>query len=124
MLQGAKWMNTDIDIDTCLTALRYTEAYYNIARETFIENIATLAVENCLLTGLANIFPSHMILEMDDFQLMRPAGDSDKLRSDRRHAEAKHQLLEKSLETCRPHMSRHLFPIGGSQNDVQKELPG
>jgi GTPase SAR1 family protein len=124
MPQGAKWMNTDVDIDTCLMVLRYTEAYYNIARETFIENIATLAVENCLLTGLANIFPSHMILEMDDFQLMRLAGDSDKVRSDRRHVEAKHQLLEKSLETCRTHISRRLFPIGGSQNDAQKELPG
>jgi GTP-binding protein EngB required for normal cell division len=120
MPAGATWMNTDIDIDTCLMVLRYTEAYYNIARETFIENIATLAVENCLLTGLANIFPSNMVLEMDDIQLMRFAGDSDKLRSDRRHAEAKHQLLEKSLETCRAHMSRRLFPI----RDSQKKLPG
>ena len=124
MPQGAKWMNTDIDIDTCLMLLRYTEAYYNIARETFIDNIATLAVENCLLMGLANIFPSHKVLEMDDIQLMRLAGDSDKLRSDRRHTEAKHQLLGKSLEICKAHMSRRLFPIRDSQSDVQKELPG
>jgi hypothetical protein len=117
-------VDSDIDIDACSTLLRYSQAYYNVARETFIDNVATLAIENCLMTGLASIFSSSKILDMEDDELAKLAGESVKILTDRRYAEEKYWLLKQSLKTCRLHMSRRPTLREESQRGITRELAG
>jgi hypothetical protein len=117
-------VDNDIDIDACSMLLRYSQAYYNVARDTFIDNIATLAVENCLMAELTNIFPSSKILDMEDHELAILAGESEKILTDRRYAEEKSRLLKRSLKTCRLHMSRRPIPHEESQRTTTQELAG
>lgn len=119
---GSLVADNEVDIDACSMLLRYSQAYYNIARDTFVDNVATLAIENCLLTGLASIFSSDMILDMEDGQLANLAGESEKSLSDRRYAEEKSRLLKKSLETCRIHMSKRPILREDSQRGLAQEL--
>jgi GTPase SAR1 family protein len=109
-------VDSEVDIDACEMLLRYSQAYYNITRDTFVDNVTTLAIENCLLAGLANIFSSDMVLGMDDVQLFNLAGESEKMLSDRKYAEEKNRLLKRSLETCKIHLSKR--PI--SREDSQR----
>lgn len=114
-------VDSEVNIDACEMLLRYSQAYYNIARDTFIDNVTTLAIENCLLAGLANTFSSDMVLDMDDVQLFNLAGESEKMLSDRKYAEEKNRLLKKSLEICRIHLSKRPIsredsPRGSLQN--------
>jgi GTPase SAR1 family protein len=117
-------VDNEIDIDACSMLLRYSQAYYNIARDTFVDNVATLAIENCLLAGLASIFSSDTILDMDDGQLGNLAGESEKILSDRKYAEEKSQLLKKSLETCSIHMSRRPIMREDTHRGLAEELAG
>jgi hypothetical protein len=126
--QGKSQLNSladsEVDIDACLMLLRHSQAYYNIARDTFIDNVTTLAIENCLLAGLARIFTSDMILDMNDNQLARLAGESEQTLSDRKYAEEKSRLPKKSLETCRLHMSRRPILGEDSQRGLAQERAG
>jgi hypothetical protein len=117
-------VDSDIDIDACSTLLRYSQAYYNVARETFIDNVATLAIENCLMAGLANIFSSSKILDMEDDELAKLAGESVKILTYRRYMGEKSWLLKQSLKTCRLHMSRRPILREESQRGLMRELAG
>jgi GTPase SAR1 family protein len=108
-------VDSEVDIDACEMLLRYSQAYYNIARDTFVDNVTTLAIENCLLAGLANTFSSDMVLDMDDVQLFNLAVESEKVLSDRKYTEEKNRLLKRSLETCRIHVSKRLISREDSQ---------
>ena len=120
--QLARLGDSGTDIDACSMLLRYSQAYYNVARDTFIDNVVTLAIENCLLAGLASIFSSGMILDMDDSKLASLAGESEKTLSDRKYAEQKSRLLKQSLETCRVHMSRRPILREDSQRRLAQEV--
>ena len=48
--ESEKSSATTVDIDACSMLLRWFKAYYSVALETFIDNMATLAAENCDLT--------------------------------------------------------------------------
>ncbi|KAF4176167.1 hypothetical protein CNMCM8694_000084 [Aspergillus lentulus] len=45
------------------------EAYYETAIVTFVDNVATLGIENCLLDPLQRIFTSQVVNNMDDDQI-------------------------------------------------------
>jgi len=117
-------VDSGIDVDACSTLLRYSQAYYNVARETFIDNVATLAIENCLMAGLAGVFSSSKILDMEDDELAKLAGESVKILTDRRYALEKSWLLKQSLKTCRLHMSRRPILREESRRGLARELAG
>lgn len=117
-------VDSGIDIDACSMLLRYSQAYYNVARETFIDNVATLAIENCLMAGLASVFSSSKILDMEDDELAKLAGESVKILTDRRYVLEKSWLLKQSLKTCRLHMSRRPILREESRRGLTRELEG
>ena len=119
-----KLVGDGVDIDACSTLMRYSQAYYNIARDTVIDTVATLAIENCLLNGLASIFSSDKILDMDDSQLSNLAWESDEAFSSRNHMEEKNRLLKRSVETCKIHMYRRLILREDFQKDLAQERGG
>ena len=116
--------NNNIDIEACSKLWRHAKAYYNIALDTFVDNMATLAVENCLMTGLATVISPDTVINMGNDTLLKLAGESEKLLSDRRYAEQKSKLLEKSLKTCQYHMSRQIALSDDGLKGLAQELAG
>lgn len=79
---------------------------------TFVDNVATLVIESCLITDLADIFPATSILQMDDSTLDRLAGDSEDVVINRRKSESKLKCLRDSLRICQRnliHIPRRKF---------------
>ena len=73
----------------------------------FINNIASLAVEQCLLSGLSKIFSSTTIREMNDEKLELVASESRDTRMERERVAERVQILQKGLHTLkRIHPSR------------------
>ncbi|KAL2808434.1 P-loop containing nucleoside triphosphate hydrolase protein [Aspergillus granulosus] len=51
------------------------QAYYDVAIITFINNVATLAIENCLVQPLQRIFTSQVVNNMTDSQIQELAAE-------------------------------------------------
>ena len=112
----------EVDTSACEQLLRHAKAYYNIALETFVDNMATLAVENCLLVGLGGIFSSDKVADLDDAQLQELAGESEQVLSDRKYLEEKIQVLERALKTCERHMVRQPVTRDDAVTGLAQEL--
>ncbi|KAG9229438.1 P-loop containing nucleoside triphosphate hydrolase protein [Amylocarpus encephaloides] len=79
-------------------------AYYDISMNTFVDNVATLVVESCLIGDLANIFPADKVPQMDDYTLDRLASDSEEVQRNRRKLENKLTCLRESLKICQKNL--------------------
>jgi hypothetical protein len=72
-----------------------------------INNIASLAIEQCLLSGLPKIFSSTTIREMNDEKLELVASESRDTRIERERIAERVKILQKGLHTLkRIHPSR------------------
>lgn len=68
--------------------------------ENFIDNVAVLVVEMCLIDGLSSIFTPTLVSRMNDEQLDGLAGESHTLRSQRRQLMSKQAKLENAYRQC------------------------
>lgn len=68
---------------------------------TFVDNVATLVVENCVLVSLTGVFPAAKIPLMDDVALDRLSSESQEDQSKRRRLESKLRCLNKNLDICK-----------------------
>jgi hypothetical protein len=67
---------------------------------TFIDNLATLVVENCLINDLVDIFSATEIPNMADDVLDRLASESEDVQERRIKLETKLKCLRESLKIC------------------------
>ncbi|KAF2788092.1 hypothetical protein K505DRAFT_286749 [Melanomma pulvis-pyrius CBS 109.77] len=79
----------------------FMQAYYEMTILIFINNVASLAVEQCLLTKLPKIFSSTTIREMNDEKLELVASESRETRSEREHVAERVKVLQKGLQTLK-----------------------
>lgn len=70
-----------------------------IAIVIFIDNVAILAIENCLLRPLENIFSNQVINDMDDKEIERLAGESPEAREERDRLSGELKKLEAGMRT-------------------------
>ncbi|KAJ5975515.1 P-loop containing nucleoside triphosphate hydrolase protein [Penicillium waksmanii] len=75
------------------------ETYYNISITTFIDNVAILAIENCLLLPLERIFTSLAVSNMDTKQIRSLADEPAHVQSDRERYTSQLEKLEAGLKT-------------------------
>jgi hypothetical protein len=73
---------------------------------TFIDNVANLAVEQCLIDGLTDIFTAAKVAEMDDEQLGQLASESDVTTEDRLKLVKRVTKLQKALKICKVNSRR------------------
>lgn len=78
----------------------------------FINNIAVLGIENCLIASLPDLFSPETILRMEDEQLEAIAAESEDIRLERAILDEKIRDLEKGLHTIGRQAS--LLPSGMS----------
>ena len=94
------------DCDTRIRLLQYSRAYYDVALETFIDNVVVLGVEPCLLSKLEAMFTSETVVQMDDDTLNLVGGESEEMQSEREELNRQLETLDDSLKRCRRHTSR------------------
>lgn len=65
----------------------------------FIDNVAILAIENCLLRPLEHIFSNQVINKMDDEEIERLAGESQEVKEERERLSRELKKLEAGMRT-------------------------
>ncbi|KAF2806965.1 uncharacterized protein BDZ99DRAFT_393753 [Mytilinidion resinicola] len=85
----------------CSNALDAMQSYYKPAMIQFINNVASLGIEQCLLVGLPKIFSSATVRNMNDDILIAVAAESRAIVTERSRLSKKLELLETGLETIR-----------------------
>lgn len=65
----------------------------------FIDNVAILAIENCLLRPLEHIFSNQVINSMDDEEIQKLAGESQEVREEREQLSRELKNLEAGIRT-------------------------
>ncbi|OAA55468.1 Dynamin, GTPase domain protein [Cordyceps fumosorosea ARSEF 2679] len=77
------------------------QAYYEISRRTFLDNVTNLAVEGCLIQHLPSIFTSKQVAAMDESELHKLASESGDVQSRRDQLSQEIDSLKKGMEQCR-----------------------
>ncbi|QQK43428.1 Dynamin [Penicillium digitatum] len=75
------------------------QAYYETAIVTFVDNVAILAIENCLLCPLEHIFTGKTVLGMDDQQIQEIAAEPSNIQKDRERLNEELKKLRKGRQT-------------------------
>lgn len=111
-------MGSDYDIRFKL--LQYSEAYYDVAIETFIDNVVVLGVEACLLSKLEAMFTFETVMQMDEATRNLVGGESADMQNEREMLNTRLATLDKALKRCRMHTSRHnWYPAGDATYILQ-----
>ncbi|KAE8376604.1 P-loop containing nucleoside triphosphate hydrolase protein [Aspergillus bertholletiae] len=75
------------------------QAYYETSIVTFVDNIAVLAIENCLLEPLERIFTSQTVNDMEDQQIRELAEEPVHVQRDRQRLNQELDRLRAGLNT-------------------------
>jgi len=67
---------------------------------TFIDNIAVLAIEQCLIDELTNVFTPDVVADMDENTLGILAAESEDMKKERTRLQKKLDILRLGLYTC------------------------
>jgi GTP-binding protein EngB required for normal cell division len=89
------------DFTACTDLLIAMLAYYDSAMETFIDNMISLAVENCILYDLSNLIGPDVFATMKDDDLREYTEEPEDVVMRRQHISDKQKRLKRSLETFR-----------------------
>jgi hypothetical protein len=81
------------------------------AISVFINNIAVLAIENCLIKDLAGTFSPTLTANMDDEQLHAIAAESEGVRYERSSLQKKLQVLQSGRQILYEHIGRFVHPL-------------
>ena len=76
-------------------------AYYKTVQSTMVDNIAALAIENCLLSDLKKLFTAAQVSAMDDQSLELLGGEAADAAASRKANEQMKSALSKALKRCR-----------------------
>ncbi|KAF2163888.1 hypothetical protein M409DRAFT_25666 [Zasmidium cellare ATCC 36951] len=90
-------------------AIDRAEAYYNIAVETFVENVATLAIEACLLAGLGEAIPAETVWNLDADAIAKLAAEPQGIADTREKTARQIKALKEAIGTCERHVQQRKF---------------
>ncbi|PNY23457.1 Interferon-induced GTP-binding protein Mx [Tolypocladium capitatum] len=87
----------DMEIYGSSLAVDYMEAYYEVALETFVDNISTLTIECCLMQKLPSVFDPAKTHDLSDEEVARLASEDDASVHERTRNAEKLAVLETAL---------------------------
>ncbi|KAM7203198.1 interferon-induced GTP-binding protein Mx [Naviculisporaceae sp. PSN 640] len=96
---GVSEFNTEGVIDSMLTS-------YEMSLSTFTDNILVLAVENCLIRKVPEMFQSTMVTSMDDEMLARLGSETRSVREEREMLQQDLEILDGGLKECKRYRPR------------------
>ncbi|KAH9879277.1 hypothetical protein J1614_002716 [Plenodomus biglobosus] len=98
-------LTESLDDFTNSEILDLMQTYYKRAIAVFTNNVAILAIENCLMKDLASIFSPSLILGLDDDHVQAIAAESDDIRERRSELTEKLEALESGTHILYEHMA-------------------
>ena len=75
-----------------------------IALDTFVDNVAVLAVEACLLTDLASVIPGDHLYSMEDEEIYQIASEPPEVLEQRQRLSKQLEALKEAMKTCKKHV--------------------
>ncbi|KAF2132512.1 dynamin-1 [Dothidotthia symphoricarpi CBS 119687] len=102
---GGHLLTESMDDFTNSEILDLMQTYYKRAISVFINNIAVLAIENCLIKDLSSIFSPTLIANLDDDKLHAIASESSEIRHDRDSLRQKLSALEGGKSVLYEHIA-------------------
>ncbi|CEJ93631.1 hypothetical protein VHEMI09208 [[Torrubiella] hemipterigena] len=99
----AKMLSVSANSGTFATeeAIQMMQAYYEMSRRTYTDNIINLAVERCLVYDLPNLFSPLKVGQLTDEKIMELAAESQDAQAQRAQLTQEVATLRKGLEKCR-----------------------
>ncbi|KAJ5165387.1 Dynamin [Penicillium coprophilum] len=97
--QAASQLQSSSDQFAAAEIIDQMQAYYETAIVTFVDNVAILAIENCLLCPLEHIFTGKTVLSMDDQQVQEIAAEPSNIQKDRERLNEELEKLRKGNQT-------------------------
>ncbi|WPH03433.1 Hypothetical protein R9X50_00631300 [Acrodontium crateriforme] len=76
-------------------------AYYKIARETLVDNFSTLAIEDCLISQMPNLFSPEVVTALDEDTVYEIAAETESAAWERVQTETRLELCRSALEDLR-----------------------
>lgn len=97
------FLDKPVDRPACDKLVAALESYYDIARASFVDNIVSLGVEQCLLDGLDGILCSHAVNGMNAGEIDILASEFDEDAQLRRTTQVTLKKLQAGRDVCREH---------------------
>lgn len=72
--------------------------HLQVALNTFIDNVSVLAIENCLIGKVSELFKSSKILKLSHEEISRLAGETAESSVERKRLLEKHEILNAGLQ--------------------------
>ncbi|KAL2679187.1 hypothetical protein Neosp_009950 [[Neocosmospora] mangrovei] len=82
------------------------QAYYEMSRRTFTDNVVNLAIESCLVCDIPNILTPTEVNCMSDLRLSELANESENTVSQRQTLREEVKILSQGLALCRRYRPR------------------
>lgn len=77
-----------------------------MALKCFVDNVAVLVIEACLMKNLGAVFSPLLIMQMDETLTRKIAAESQENQDQRELLTRKKVVLSSGLEICQRHVSR------------------
>src|SRR5947207_13706389 len=91
---------------SCSRLVNCMESYYKIALAVFMDNVAILAIENCVMNKVSHLLSAVEIARMSGDEAMLLGSESPDVVRTRRETLAKVEALQAGLDTCQKHVRR------------------
>ncbi|RYP76351.1 hypothetical protein DL771_001790 [Monosporascus sp. 5C6A] len=88
-----------------------SETYYEMSLRTFTDNVIVLAIENCLVRDLPNVFTTRAVNRMEPAKLEQLASESPDIQQERAELQGEIDALTKGLESCNRYRDRPMTSI-------------
>ncbi|KAL2758434.1 hypothetical protein ACRALDRAFT_1080266 [Sodiomyces alcalophilus JCM 7366] len=89
----------DLDRFGCSLAVDYMQAYYTVALKKFIDDVSVLAIEQCLVQKLPDLFSPCVVLNLSDEDIGDLAAESKEARAARVRYSEKRNVLHTALRS-------------------------
>lgn len=80
-----------------------------MALKCFVDNVAILVIEACLMKNLGAVFSPVLIMQMDESLIQKIAAESQENQDQRELLTRKKTVLSSGLEICQRHVSRSML---------------
>ncbi|KAF7504265.1 hypothetical protein GJ744_002523 [Endocarpon pusillum] len=105
---------TEVDMDrfACSEAIDCMQAYYKVAQKTLVDVFSELAIEQCLLQKLPEMFTPEVVFALGPDEIESIAAESEESRVERSRATEKLKVLESTLKVLHS-LDRHKITVQG-----------
>ncbi|QIW99741.1 hypothetical protein AMS68_005259 [Peltaster fructicola] len=103
--EGARSVGWPHQMVLAAEAVDREEQYRQVARNNLVDNIATLSIERCLLSRIADVFTPELVAGLGPEAIDRLGEEPSDVTEERSKTQAKVQALRAAIKTCRKYIT-------------------